>query len=154
MYGQSSLKLQAGFGYQEHFSSGITFSFLKTNSVSILYGSDAFYKPKNFSTLYFQYDRQIPLLTFGNYRTGIGARFGKSIYTDKYYRWKVISAVPLLMLDRQITDDMDIGVEAGLAISRIEEVSRISYGEIGKYKRYLPELKIRIRYKIFKLQRD
>ena len=54
------------------------------------------------------------------------------------------------MLERQVSQEIDIGVETGLAISRIEEVSRISYGEIGKYKRYLQELKLRVRYRIFK----
>jgi hypothetical protein len=50
---QISLKGQLGIGYLEHLSTGITVGLKKNDSFSFLYGSNLFYKPRDFSTLFF-----------------------------------------------------------------------------------------------------
>jgi hypothetical protein len=151
---QISLKGQLGVGYAEHLSTGITVAVKKNDSFSFLYGSNLFLKPRDFSTLYFQYEHTVPLLTFNKLVPAAGIKFGYTVFSDNYYRWKVVSAVPFISLSRNITSSVELGTEAGLIVSRIESVTRVNYGEIGNYKRYLPELKVLIRFTILPLSRE
>ncbi|HEY0655522.1 MAG TPA: hypothetical protein VGD65_20445 [Chryseosolibacter sp.] len=148
---QTYLKAYGGLGYQEHFSIGAALTLRETTSFSLTYGSNFFYKPQDFSALYLQYDRVIPSLMAGKVIPGIGVKAGHNVFTDDFYRWRVISAVPFIMATRKLNPSVDLIAEGGLAMSRIEEVTRIRYGDIGKYKRYLPEVKIAVRYRIAKL---
>jgi hypothetical protein len=148
------LKGQLGIGYLEHLSTGITVGLKKNDSFSFLYGSNLFYKPRDFSTLFFQYDHKIFRWSFSKFIPAAGIKVGHTVFSDNYYRWKVISAVPFISLSRNATTTLEMGTEAGLAISRIESVTRTNYGEIGNYKRYLPEVKIFIRYTILSLPRE
>ena len=71
-----------------------------------------------------------------------------------YYRWRVLSAVPLINIRYILNDRTSLLAETGMAFSRIETVKRISYGEIGKYKRYLPEISISVNYALTKRTRE
>lgn len=148
---QTSAKFYTGLGYQEHLSLGATVSLKEKNAFSITYGSNFFYKPQNFSTLHLQYDRQVPSLGFEKFIPGAGVKAGQIIFTDAYYRWRVISVVPFLTLSKKLTPLLELIGEGGVAYARIEEVTRIRYGDIGKYRRYLPEVKISLRHRIITL---
>lgn len=151
---QTSLKANAGFGYLEHLALGATLSVRERSSFTVTYGSDLFYKPLNFSTWHFQYDRAVPALVFSKLIPAVGIKAGQTLFVDDFYRWKVFSAVPLISLSRKLSDAIEIRAEGGLAISRIQSVTRITYGEIGKYKRYLPEVKVSMRYTILKFNHE
>jgi hypothetical protein len=151
---QRAVKFQTGFGYLEHFSIGATFDWNKKNGIGIRYGSDFFYKPGDFSTYFIQYNRLISSFTYRRITPGLGAKIGYITFTDHYYKWKIISAVPFLSFRYSVNDRLELATEGGLAISRIESVTRVSYGEIGKYKRYLPELNLSLYYTIINGTRD
>jgi hypothetical protein len=151
---QTSIKANVGVGYLEHFAVGTTLAIRERSSFTLSYGSNFFYKPRDFSTLYAQYDRVLPLLAFGKVIPGAGLKAGQSVFTDNFYKWKVNSVVPFMSVSGRLSELLQIGAEAGLAISRIQSVTRISYGEIGKYKRYLPEVKLSLRYRLLKLTHE
>lgn len=151
---QAVIKLQTGIGYLEHFSIGATADLNPKNTIGLHYGSNFFYKTGNFSTAFIKYNRLIPLLNYRRITPGIGAKFGYTIFMDSYYKWKIISAVPFFSLRYPLGARLDIGAETGIAISRIESVTRVSYGEIGKYRRYLPEFNISMYYTILNRSRE
>ena len=124
------------------------------NSVGFYYGSTLFVKPQEFSTLFVKYNRALPVFNYRNFTPGLGLKAGQTIFTDRYYRWRVLSAVPLVSLSYTLNNRTSLLAETGLAFSRIETVKRISYGEIGKYKRYLPEINISVNYALTKRTRE
>jgi hypothetical protein len=151
---QTSIKANVGVGYLEHFTVGTTLAIRERSSFTLSFGSNIFYKPHDFATLYAQYERAFPSLAFGKAIPGVGLKAGQTVFTDDFYQWKVNSVVPFVSVSRRLSDVVQIGAEAGLAISRIQSVTRISYGEIGKYKQYLPEVKLSLRYRLLKLTHE
>lgn len=151
---QTDIKLQTGFGYQEHFSIGPTLEWGQKNAVGVYYGSNFFVKPQEFSTLFVKYNRSILILNYKGITPGISLKAGQTIFTDRYYKWRVLSAVPLVSLRCDLNDRTSLLAESGMAFSRIETVTRINYGEIGKYKRYLPELSLSLNYTLSKRTRE
>ncbi|HEY0742795.1 MAG TPA: hypothetical protein VGD40_15100 [Chryseosolibacter sp.] len=151
---QPTLQAQAGLGYIEHFSLGLEYSWKSKHSVSLHYGSNVFINSDQFSTVFIKYNRTVNGLTFQKNRPGIGLKLGSSIFTDDFYRWKVSSAVPFISLRHTFNRKLEAGIETGIALSRIESVTRINYGEIGKYKRYLPELNFTLHYTLLKKRHE
>lgn len=152
--GQTDINLQTGIGYLEHFSIGPTLEWRHKNGVGIYYGSNFFVKPQEFSTLFVKYNRSISTLNFKGITPGFSLKGGQTIFTDRYYKWRVLSAVPLISLRYALNDRASLLAESGMAFSRIETVKRINYGEIGKYKRYLLELSLSLNYTLSKRTRE
>ena len=153
-FGQTDVKVQVSLGYLEHFSIGPTFQWNDKNTLGIYYGSNFFYKPQDFSTCFGKYNRAFPTLNYTRFIPAVGLKAGYSIFTDAYYRWTVLTAVPMVGVRYVVNEHMDLVGEMGMAFSRIESVTRVHYGKIGKYKRYLPELSISLNYSILKRSRD
>lgn len=145
---QFSFKLQTGVSYIEHFSTGITFSFSERHNLSLLYGSNFFIKPQDFSCVMLQYDFLFNKINFAGIIPGIGIKGGYSVYTNSYYKWSLSSFVPFIGLRYQIDNKFGIALDIGTAISIEHSVERINYGEIGMYKEYLPEFKLGLTYKL------
>jgi hypothetical protein len=145
---QISFKLQTGISYIEHFSTGITFSFSEKHNLSILYGSNFFIKPKDFSCVMLQYDFIFNKINFAGIIPGIGIKGGYSVYTNRYYKWNLSSFVPFIGLRYKAGNKFEIALDMGTAISIEHSVKRISYGEIGMYREFLPEFKLGLIYKL------
>jgi hypothetical protein len=143
---QVRFQVDAGWGYLEHFSAGIGCSFSSKHTVSLLYGSDFFYHPKNFASYLLQYNLILPRLRFAGITPTIGIKGGHTIYTDDYYRWEVAVIVPFAGLQYPINRKINVVVQAGAVFSFEQSVKRINYGEIGHYKDLLPEIKTGIVY--------
>ncbi len=139
---QFSFKVQTGISYIEHFSTGITFSLSEKHNLSLLYGSNFFMKPQEFSTIMLQYDFLFNKIDFAGINPRIGIKAGYSIYTNNYYRWTLTAFVPFIGLKYELNKTIDIALDLGTAISIEHSVKRISYGEFGMYKEYLPEIKL------------
>jgi hypothetical protein len=140
--------LQTGISYIEHFSTGITFSFSEKHNLSLLYGSNFFIKPHDFSCIMLQYDYVLNKISFAGISPGIGIKGGYSVYTNDFYKWKLSSFVPFIGLKYQINKKFEIVLDLGMAVSIEHSVERINYGEIGMYREYLPEFKLGLTYKL------
>jgi hypothetical protein len=138
-----------GVGYLERFSVGAAVLRNNSSSWSLTYGSKFFYKTQTFSSYFVTYARVFPY-EFGGVRPGLGIKAGHTRFEDDYYRWKVISLVPIVEFQKNFSESTTVGVHAGIAMSKIQSVVRVDYGEIGKYRRYLPELEIYARYKLLR----
>jgi hypothetical protein len=143
---QVRFHIDAGVGYLEHFSAGIGCSFSSKHSVSLLYGSDFFIRPKDFASYLLQYNLILPRLRFAGITPTIGLKGGHTIYTDDYYRWEVAVIVPFAGLQYPINRKINVLVQTGIVFSFEQSVKRINYGEIGHYKDLLPEIKTGIVY--------
>lgn len=146
--GQPAFHAQAGLGYIERFSVGAGLTFLNTHSVTLLYGSTFFYKPKNFGVYLLQYHLRIPKWSFGRLTPLFGVKGGHVVFTDTYYVWEVASVIPFAGLQCPLTGRADLVVQAGTAFSFEQSVKRLNYGEIGHYRDVLPELKVAVVYQV------
>lgn len=157
LFGVLSLKCSAQFGikghlgasYIEHLSTGLTLSMGRHHSVSFLYGSNFFINTSDFSNAFLQYDFTVPGWKVEKLMPRFGIKGGNSLYTNEYYRWKVISLIPFFGVNRLLAERWDLLVEAGAAYSFEQSVERISQGDIGHYRQWLPEIKAAITYTIF-----
>lgn len=145
---QLTFKVQAGISYTEHLSTGLTLSFSEKHNISLLYGSNFFIKPKDFSTYMLQYHLKLNSMSFGRITPAIGIKGGHVIYSDEYYRWEMFTIIPFAGLHYRVNERLDIVMDLGLAISFEQSAQRISYGEIGKYRDLLPEIKIGTHYRL------
>jgi hypothetical protein len=143
-----ALKAQAGISYIEHFSLGVTLSFSERHNLSLLYGSNAFIKPQDFSSFMLQYELLLKRINFARITPKIGIEGGYSIYTNDYYQWNLINIVPFIGFNYQVNNKIEIPINLGVVISHEQSVKRITYGNIGKYKEYLPEIKFGIVFKL------
>jgi hypothetical protein len=150
--GKAQLRFQAnvGLGYLEHLSAGIGCSISSNHTVSLLYGSDFFIRPKDFASYLLQYNLVLPRLGFAGITPSIGIKGGHTIYTDDYYKWEVAVIVPFMGLQYPINRKINAVVQAGAVFSFEQSVTRINYGEIGHYKDFLPEIKTGIVYTLSK----
>jgi hypothetical protein len=145
---QFSFKLQAGISYIEHLSAGITFSFSDKHNISFLYGSNILIKPKDFSSIMIQYDFLLNRINFAGITPGIGVKSGYSVYTNKYYRWTLTEIIPFMRLNYSVSEKIDMFLDLGSTFSIEHSVERISYGEIGMYRKYLPEFKLGLNFRL------
>lgn len=139
---QIIVKVQTGISYIEHFSAGITFDFSEKQAISLFYGSNFLVNPNYFSSYMLEYDRFIKQIKFFGITPKIGIKGGYSIFTDEYYKWRLIVIVPFIGFNYHITNKTEAFIDLGITYSREESLRRIKYGEIGSYKDYLPEIKI------------
>ena len=145
---QTFIKLQLGLSYIENFSTGFELSIKNKHNISILYGSNFFSKPQDFSSFMLQYDYAIDKLEIAHLIPHIGIKGGYSIYTNNYYQWELIALVPFIGTNYQINKRIDLSTCFGVAFSKELSMKRINYGEVGWYKKVLPEIKIAIKYKL------
>ena len=147
---QHTFKAQAGFGYLEHFSLGGTLELNERHNLSLLYGSNFFIKPKEFSSILLQYDLEFPRWRFASFTPLAGLKGGYAIFTNENYQWQVISVVPFLGIYYPLNSQMVVRLESGPVISFEQAAKRLNYNEIGYYKPLLPEIKITMLYTLFK----
>jgi hypothetical protein len=145
---QATFKAQVGMSYIEHFSAGVTLSFSEKHHISLLYGSDFFIKTKDFSSYMLQYEFILNPVKFAKVAPKTGLKGGYSVYTSEYYRWEVLTVVPFAGVNYRMNPKMNVFLDGGVAISRALSVTRISFGEIGKYREFLPEIKVGIRHNL------
>ncbi|OFY61834.1 MAG: hypothetical protein A2V64_08300 [Bacteroidetes bacterium RBG_13_43_22] len=145
---QFLFKLQAGMSYIEHLSTGITFSFSDKHNITLLYGSNVFINPKDFSSIMLQYDFVVSGINLAGITPGIGIKSGYSVYTNKYYKWNLTEVIPFIRLDYCVSEKIDVFLDMGTALSIEHSVKRRSYGEIGMYRKYLPEFKLGLNYRL------
>jgi|GEM_PF-2795509 len=146
--GQPSIRLQAGISYIEHFSAGITFTFSEKHDLSVLYGSDFFINNKDFLNILLQYNYNFTRLKFAGIIPAAGIKGGYSVYSNKYYRWALSEIIPFARLNYELNNKIDLFLDTGVTISMEHSVERLSYGEIGMYRKYLPEFKAGISFRL------
>lgn len=145
---QIKFKAQVGVGYIEHFSIGLAISKSDKNILSLNYGSDFFIKMNDFSSFLLQYERLFNKMNIKSIVPKIGIKGGYSIYTNAYYKWELIALIPYVGLYYPFNEKIQFNLDAGLAVSKELSIERISYGEIGNYKKYLPEIKLGFYYNL------
>lgn len=145
---QFSVRLQTGISYIEHFSAGITFSFSDKHDLSVIYGSDFFFNQKDFLNILLQYNYNLTRLNFAGITPAMGIKGGYAIYSNKYYRWEMTEIIPFTRFIYLLKEKISLFFDAGVTISIEHSVERISYGEIGMYREYLPEFKLGLNFKL------
>lgn len=145
---RTGLVVQSGYGYVEHFTLGAGIKLAQSHCITINYGTNFFIKMGDFSTYFLQYDYMFRSPVVRDTRLKAGLRSGYSVLTNEYYRWKVLSAVVYAGAVHTFSSKVDIYCDMGLCINRELSVQRISMGEIGSYRRYLPECKVGVRFSI------
>jgi hypothetical protein len=143
---QPRLHAHAALGYTEHFSLGIGCTFADKHSVTLLYGSNFFFHPKQFSAYMLQYNLAVQRWRFLNVTPSVGIKGGHAIFTDGYYTWEVAVFIPFVAMQYPLSRKIDLVIQTGGAVSFEQKVRRINYGEIGHYRQYLPEVKACIVY--------
>ena len=93
-------------------------------------------------------DFLIKRINFAGITPGIGIKSGYSVYTNKYYKWNLTEIIPFIRLDYTVSEKIDMFLDLGTALSIEHSVERISYGEIGMYRKYLPELKLGLNFRL------
>jgi hypothetical protein len=139
---QFAVKFQTAIGNIEHFSIGPSFNFDNRHQISLLYGSNFFIRTKNFTTYILEYSLKLKNISIGNMTPSLGVKGGHVIYSDKYYKWEVASVVPFIRLCYPLNKNFEAFMDLGGAIAFEQSVERINYGEIGKYRDLLPEIKV------------
>jgi hypothetical protein len=145
---QSRFKLQSGISYIEHISTGIVLKLNENELVSFIYGSNFFIKTQEFSSYMLQYEYLLHNYTFKKCIPNIGIKGGYAIYTNEFYKWKLIDLVPFIGSTYLINNRIELSGDIGITISRELSMKRVSDGEIGWYKHVLPEFKIAISYNL------
>ncbi|HZY78085.1 MAG TPA: hypothetical protein VFE50_01085 [Cyclobacteriaceae bacterium] len=147
---QVSVEAHVGLSYIEHVSTALTLRSGKNHSVTVLYGSNFFVNTHDFSNAFLQYDYSVPKWAVFGATPRFGIKGGNSFYTNKYYRWKVVSLIPFAGARYPINDKFDFLFEAGPVWSFEQYLQRRSLGEIGHYRYVLVELKVALAYNLFK----
>lgn len=141
---QSNIYFQLGYGYLEHLSTGIGCRFKDNHRIFLSYGSNFYINTKEFSSIQLQYEypNKIP----NKFKLNYGIKGGYSIYSNNYYRWRLITLTPILNFNLKLSDKLIFVSTIGLTYSRAIEMKRLANGEIGWYKEFLPELKFSMIY--------
>jgi hypothetical protein len=147
---QFSFKIQSGISFIEHISTGISLG-LGKNDLSLIYGSNFFIRRGDFSSYMIGYDRYFNKFKFKGFIPKTGIKGGYSIYTNKYYRWKLLVLIPDIGVEYPISKRAEISFDVGIAISEERSLERINYGEIGTYRKRLPEFKLSLFYNLSRL---
>jgi hypothetical protein len=132
----------AGVGMLEHLSLGVGCNIRARHSIAFLYGSNLFIDPKKFSNYLVQYHYNLPKWSIRNATPLIGFKGGQAIYSDHYYTWQVMVAVPFVGFQFPVFDRLDFVAQGGVAFSFEQSVKRLNYGEIGHYRSILPEARV------------
>ena len=145
--GQITLRAVAGVSNVEHLSTGIEVNFSNRQNIALLLGTNAFIRTNNFVSYLLQYDVQVNELKFYGITPRLGLKGGYSIYTNDYYRWKLVQVVPFVDFSCPLNNKIGLYTDLGMAISHELSIDRVAFGEIGSYKQYLPELKLGVSYR-------
>lgn len=151
-FAQLTIHPQAGISYIEHASTGITLRIGEHHALTALCGTNIFINMNRFSNLFAQYDYSVPRWAIAGGIPRFGVKGGNSIYTNKYYTWKVVSLIPYAGATFPVDDRFDILFEAGPVYSFEQYQHRIGQGDIGHYRYVLLELKVAVAYKLFTLR--
>lgn len=146
--GQIAVGVQGGLSYIEHVSTGVTVNFGKKHAISFLCGTNFFTKMNDFRNLFLQYEYSFTRWKVAGAVFHLGVKGGDSYFTDDYYRWHVIHAIPFAGLTRPLNGRTKIFLDAGAAFSFEQSVERIQQGEYGHYRELLPEIKIGMAYNL------
>jgi hypothetical protein len=146
--GQFQIKVQCSAGYSEHFSTGISLE-LKHHSLFFDYGSNLFINTDRFSSKLAGYKYIFnPVLNNSIYPT-VGLKAGYAVFTDAYYHWELAELIPFIGGQYNINHRMQLFAETGLLVSHELSQERISYGNIGNYRTYLPEIRFGLNFKFW-----
>ncbi|MFN8206879.1 MAG: hypothetical protein U0T82_05645 [Bacteroidales bacterium] len=146
---QARLECLTGVGYLEHFITGAGIKFKNGSSVTFRYGSNFFVNPHSFSSFSLQYERNLNRPHIEPFHLNYGLRGGYAIYSNTYYRWKLVFLVPFAGLNYQLNEKLILGLQAGFSVNRELSAERLEWGEIGWYREYLPEFNVSLSYAIF-----
>jgi hypothetical protein len=138
----------AGVGMLEHLSLGVGCNIRTRHTIAFLYGSNLFIDPKKFSNYLVQYHYNFPKWSKRSATPLIGFKGGQAIYSDDYYTWQVIVAVPFVGFQFPLIDRLDFLAQGGVAFSFEQSATRLSYGEIGHYRSILPEARVGIVWRL------
>lgn len=146
--GNYNVIFKNGIGYIEHYSIGTGLNFLDKHTISLNFGSNFFMHIDDFSSYLIQYD-----YTFTNNKIKfmyprLIIKGGYSIYSNYYYKWELLSLAPNIGITYPLNHKLSLNFDTGISINREISMQRINMGEIGWYKRVLPELKIEILLKL------
>lgn len=141
---QPKVNFQIGFGYLEHLSTGIGFKIKEKHKITFLLGTNFFMKLDDFAAYQIQYEypNQMKKILLLNY----GLKGGYSNYSNKYYKWQLLSITPISNLKYRLTDNLFLVSTLGLTYSRVLNQTRVEMGEIGWYREFLPEIKLSLLY--------
>jgi hypothetical protein len=146
---QIRLECRTGFGYLEHFITGAGVKFNDESSAGFRYGSDFFINPRSFSSFSLQYERKMSCLHVDPFYLDYGLKGGYTVYSNKYYRWKLVFLVPVVGLKYHLSERMTLGVQGGMSVNRELSAERLGWGEIGWYREFLPEFNFSLSYDLF-----
>jgi len=145
---QTKLYTEIAASYIEHLSTGVGIDINSNHKIGVLFGSNFFANTDEFYSLFLMYENTLERLKMRKVLPQIGCKGGYSIYTNKYYSWDLAVIVPYVGLSHSLNNNISFFTNAGLAISRELSMTRVNLGEMGFYKRFLPEFKIGVVYKI------
>jgi hypothetical protein len=146
---QIHLECRTGVGYLEHFITGAGVGFKNGSSAGFRYGSNFFVNPCSFSSFSLQYERSLPHISMEPFHLDYGLKGGYAIYSNTYYRWKLVFLVPFAGLNYQLNENMTFGLQVGFSVNRDLSAERLEWGEIGWYREFLPEFNFSLSYVLF-----
>lgn len=136
--------VQIGYSYLEHFSVGIGLNIKENHKISALFGSNLFVNMSKFAVYQMQYE--YPNQFKRKYLLNFGLKGGYSIYSNRYYKWDLLSIAPISNVKYRIKDKVVLALTIGATFSKVLEQKRLESGEIGWYRELLPEFKISLSY--------
>lgn len=146
---QTNIYAELGASYIEHFSTGIGIDINSNHKIGLLYGSNFFVNNSEFYTALVKYENMLGKLNIRYILPKVGCKAGYSVFTNQYYSWDLVVLAPYIGCDYSLNKKVDLFGSAGVAISRELSMKRVGMGEIGWYRRLLPEFKAGIAYKLF-----
>lgn len=141
---QSRVDFQIGYGYLEHFSTGVGLKIKENHKISFILGSNFFMNLNKFAAYQLQYE--YPNLFKRKLLLNFGLKGGYSIYSNRYNKWELLSVTPISNLKYRLKDNLSFVTTLGLTYSKILKEERLEMGEIGWYREFLPEIKIALLY--------
>lgn len=101
-----------------------------------------------------QYNLMLHRAQVINVTPTIGIKGGNMIFTDAYYKWKLVAIIPFIGLHYPVNKQVTTFIQGGCMFSFEQSVKRIKDGEIGHYKDLLPEIKAGIVYNFLRKSHD
>lgn len=141
---QTKVDVQVGYGYLEHFSVGVGLTIKENHKITSLFGSNLFMSLNKFAVYQLQYE--YPNKFKKKYLLNFGLKGGYSIYSNKYYKWDLLSITPISNVKYRLKDNVILALTFGMTYSKVLEQKRLESGEIGWYRELLPEIKISLSY--------
>lgn len=141
---QKKVDFQIGYGYLEHFSTGIGLKIKDNHKITVLFGSNLLMDLDKFAVYQMQYE--YPNKFKKKYLINFGLKGGYSIYSNKYYKWELLSITPISNFKYRLKNELFFVFTLGITYSKVLKVKRIELGEIGWYRELLPEIKLSLLY--------